>query len=519
MSAPAPNDSAHFDAIIVGAGYGGVTSAAILASKGLRVLLVDKNGKPGGKAMPAARRDGIVTELWPIAGGPSRGSRFDDLIKLVGLPDSTIIEPDPGAEFVYLHPDGSRRSVRVPSHRIRNPLHMFRVASAFGASPRKLLGLLTMNLRSALMRGPLLDRQDNVSMLDFLRKHDLPEPMLHWMTSLMNLFFVVPVDELPVSEAVLTLRAIVAGGAGRYHRGGYGTVAQAAVEFLEKHGGTWLPATRVSRIIIDNGRATGIETARGNYYAPVVISNAGIQPTVLKLTGAQHFPGSYVDRVRALKPSWAFVGVRYDLAKPIFEVPMNVYFSPESGWDKQRFATAEAGQWPHNPLLFVTVPSLYDPSLATEDVPQVALVGVLGSPDPASPMNQEAIVQLEAMVDRLWPDFRQHVKRRQAFGAEAVSSTTRDNVQGQGGECIGLAQVIGQCGRSKPDFRAPVKGLYFVGADAGGRGIGTTQAVDSGYNVSAAVLTDLAQKRGRSGKTVTASSRKAKGMKTKTVPV
>lgn len=491
MNTPAPVDGAHFDAIVVGAGYGGVTSAAVLASRGLRVLLVDKNAKPGGKAMPAARRDGITTELWPVSGGPTRGSRFDDLIKLVGLPEDTIIAANPGAHFCYLTPDGRQLSTKVPSHPIRDPLALFKLGMDLGVKPWQMHSMLRMNLVSALLRGPLLDHYDNISMADYLQKFDLPAPLHHWICSLMNLFFVVPVDQLPVSEAILTLRAIATGGAGRYHKGGYGSVAQAAVDFLQARGGTWLPSTRVTRIRIENGKATGIETSHGTFHAPVILSNAGIQPTVLKLVGEQAFAPAYVKKVRELKPSWAFVGVRYDLPKPVFDVPMNVYFSPESGWDSQRFAAAEAGHWPQNPLLFVIVPSVYDPSLVNKDVAQVALVSILCSPDPASPMNAAAIQNLEAMVDRLWPDLRGMATRRREFGAEAVSSTTRDNVMGQGGECIGLGQMIGQCGRSRPDIRSPVRGLYFVGADAGGRGIGTTMAVDSGYQVAHAVLTDV----------------------------
>ena len=491
MNTPAPADGAHFDAIVVGAGYGGVTSAAVLASRGLRVLLVDKNGKPGGKSIPAVRRDGITTELWPIAGGPTRGSRFDDLIKLVGLPEDTIIAASPGANFCYLAPDGRQRSARVPSHPIRDPLALFRLGMDLGVKPWQMHSLLRMNLVSALLRGPLLNHYDNIRMADYLQKFNLPAPLLHWISSLMNLFFVVPVDELPVSEAILTLRSIATGGAGRYHKGGYGVVAQAAVDYLQNHNGSWLPSTRVQRILVEKGEAIGIETAHGSYFAPIVISNAGIQPTVLKLVEPQVFSQAYTAWVRSLKPSWAFVGVRYDLPKPIFDVPMNVYFSPESGWDKQRFAAAEAGNWPQNPLLFVIVPSLYDPSLVKDGVAQVALVSILCSPDPDSPMNQAAIENLEAMVDRLWPNLRGMATRRRVFGADAVSSTSRDNVMQQGGECIGLGQMIGQCGRSRPDIRSPVRGLYFTGADAGGRGIGTTMAVDSGYNVAHAVLADM----------------------------
>jgi prolycopene isomerase len=65
-------------------------------------------------------------------------------------------------------------------------------------------------------------------------------------------------------------------------------------------------------------------------------------------------------------------------------------------------------------------------------------------------------------------------------------------VPGCGGEAVGIAQVVGQCGSSKPDARTPLPGLYIVGCDAGGRGAGTHQAVDSGFNVAAMVARDLA---------------------------
>jgi prolycopene isomerase len=484
-----PVAAGRYDAIIVGAGYGGVTCAASLASRGARVLLVDKNARPGGKAMLAARRSGVVSELWPIAGGPALHSRFDDLLKLLGLPVDTLITPDPVTEFCYLAENGQQYRLRVPAKPIRNPLQMLSMVTAFGDPPTGALGLLRLNLHSLLLRGQALERYDQVDMLSYLRRFNLPPGLHDWIASLMNLFFVVPVDELPVSEAILTLRSIAAGGAGRYHRGGYGRIAEAAVDYLIAHGGQWLPSTRVRQIRVEQGRVAGIVTQRGESFdAPVVVSNAGMVPTVLKLVPDQALPAGYVARIRQLKPSWAFVGVRYDLARPWFDVPMTVMFSAQSAWDRQRFAQAEAGHWPTNPLLFVTVPSLYDPALATAAVPQVALIGVLGSPDPGSPMSATAVEKLEAMVDRLWPGLRAVVRHRRVYGAAAVSLASRDAVlAGHGGECIGLGQLIGQCGRSKPDCRAPLPGLYFVGCDAGGRGIGTTQAVDSGFNVAQVV--------------------------------
>ena len=38
-----------YDVIVIGAGYGGATAAALLARAGKRVALVDKTPRPGGK--------------------------------------------------------------------------------------------------------------------------------------------------------------------------------------------------------------------------------------------------------------------------------------------------------------------------------------------------------------------------------------------------------------------------------------------------------------------------------------
>ncbi len=47
------------------------------------------------------------------------------------------------------------------------------------------------------------------------------------------------------------------------------------------------------------------------------------------------------------------------------------------------------------------------------------------------------------------------------------------------GDCIGIAQEVGQSGSNRPLAATPIRGLYLVGADAGGRGIGTEMAADS----------------------------------------
>jgi prolycopene isomerase len=104
------------------------------------------------------------------------------------------------------------------------------------------------------------------------------------------------------------------------------------------------------------------------------------------------------------------------------------------------------------------------------------------------------------MMERVWPGFLEHVQSREPYNAHDVSALSRDAAfPGVGGECIGLAQVIGQCGRHKPPMHAPIGGLFFVGTDAGGYGCGTHQAVDSGGNVADEVFRYFALRRGTLG--------------------
>jgi len=59
---------------------------------------------------------------------------------------------------------------------------------------------------------------------------------------------------------------------------------------------------------------------------------------------------------------------------------------------------------------------------------------------------------------------------------------------GQGGESYGIANTLGQAGPDRPDGSTPIQGLYIVGNDAAGFGLGTHQAVDSGFNVFEMVM-------------------------------
>jgi prolycopene isomerase len=485
--------SDDFDVAVIGAGYGGVTVAALLAHSGRRVALVEKTRRAGGKAQTMDRGK-YRYEMFGAVGIPAYNSRFHELVDRLGVAERVpfIIPEGDVASLIYKAASGEWRSMHSPLQQTGDPKQIDDLRRVFGLTDEDLAAMGNMYGAIMTLEGADLDALDDVGMLGWMQSFGLPTSLLSQFCAQLNMLFVVPVNRLCASEAILTLRQQALGGAGRYHLGGYGRVAEVCADYVTEHGGAYFTTERVRRVIVEGGRAIGLETENRVLRARTVISNAGIQPTVLRLAGREHFPSDYVARVESLEPSWAIAGNRYILDAEVFNAALIPIFSDESWLDDERFARMQAGTWPAVPLISIDVTSAFDPSLVAVPGHQVLNTQVFCPADPNTPMAGEAIRRAQVILDEQFPDLRKHIIRTEPYGPRQCSGLTRDSVlPGCGGEAVGLAQVVGQCGKSKPDARTPLPGLYLVGCDAGGRGAGTHQAVDSGFNVAAMVNAEL----------------------------
>jgi prolycopene isomerase len=473
-----------YDVIVVGAGFGGSSCAGLLAKRGLKVLLLEKNTRAGGKAMTISKK-GFTYTAWVVISAPTQGTLLEVVLKELGMEGrAELVAPGVNGS-TYKTSSGKFVVGPQPAPgEVMDPYKMFDWLEVEEADREESLQVMT---ELTMMSPQDIDALDDITFKEWLNRHKVPKGVYAFLIGpVADGCFMVPVDALAASEAIRTLQDIFLRSGGVFCKGGFGRLADTYAEAVTANGGRVIMRARVEKITVDHGRVTGVVTDKGAFRSPIVVSNAGLQPTVLKLVGEEHFDRGYVNYIKELVPSWGMMGTRYFLNKKVTDFPYGTIFTNDSPYSLERWLKAKAGEIPEEITVWYEVPSNYDPDAAPAGK-QVLMTGYWCPADPQMTEKEKKAwwAKGEEMLFKVFPDMPAYIESKEGYSTHDVSALTRDQVlPGQGGECIGLGQVIGQCGKRKPSAKAPLQGIFYVGCDAGGYGVGINQAVDSGINVA-----------------------------------
>lgn len=490
-------DQQTFDVIVIGSGPGGAASAALLQKRGKRVLLIEKNNFLGGK-MVSIEKDGYAYDLFPHGQVPMKAPAFLDIFRELGVEAefAPALAPDDQRDIITLayRADGWQHYNKVTQKQaMADPTPFFKL---WQLTPEEQLKTMQFMAQMVQLPEERLDALDNVSMHDYLLKNDVPFRVYSYLAFHANASLAEPIDKVAASEQIRVMKHMMLHGGGGQYKGGFASLAKIMVREFQKLGGELLLNAKVERIRVEKGCVTGVDTRKGSFFAPVVISSAGIQPTVLKLVDAEHWPPDYIRYVKALEPGWGFTSIRYFLNKPVMNVAMYVAYSDQSWWNQERHDRVKAGHKPDEVILFMVNHNFYDEQAAPPGK-QVLVSGTICSSDPEDKEIQGLWQVMDRQMVEIFPEIWQACERREYAGPKEISNLTRDSVlPGQGGECVGLGQIVGQCGRLKPANQTPIAGLFLAGADAGDvstAGMGTHQAALSGMRVVDLALAYLQQ--------------------------
>ena len=155
-------------------------------------------------------------------------------------------------------------------------------------------------------------------------------------------------------------------------KGGMGMVSALLAQSARTAGADVRTSSPVRRIVVDNGRVTGVETQDGEIHnSYTVISNADPKRTVMRLVGARHFETTFVRRIHHLRSRGNAAKLHLALdGLPVIEglstddLGHRIVIAGDEHRVERAFNPAKYGEFSEEPVIEMTFPSVRDESLA-----------------------------------------------------------------------------------------------------------------------------------------------------------
>lgn len=317
----------RYDAIIIGAGHNGLTTACYLAKAGWKVAVLERRHIVGGAVctqddiLPGYRIDvgssaHIMVHLTPVLRELELETRF-------GL---DYVEMDPWA----FHPiAGTDQSISFYRDLDRTCASIARVSPVDAVAYREFVefwgalndavfdaflkapsggNLMATVLRGGFRQHKVLRRLDPTELLRRLMTNYgrliaetfQSEPMraaMTWLAAQSG----PPPSEL-ASGDLFGWNAMIHRSGAKRARGGSGALTQAMARCLKAHGGEILTEAEVQRIELDSaGRARAVHTTQTRLESDVIVAACHVQTTFLKLLAGESLPGDLERRVRQVR--------------------------------------------------------------------------------------------------------------------------------------------------------------------------------------------------------------------------
>jgi all-trans-retinol 13,14-reductase len=367
----------RYDAVIIGAGLGGLSCAAAFARQGFRPLVLERQDKPGGYATTFSRPGGFTFDA--SLHSTTVGERNGVLNQIPGVPEITDVK------FVLL--PSLYRAV-YPEHTIIVPQknvagYMEILCSLFPGERQGIMDLFgdmkglsqdvekfsrgNIDMARFQEDAPVLSRCFSLTwgqMMDFR----LRDPKLKGILSSLWGYFGLPPSRLSCFYYALPLMGYLQSG-GCYPAGRSQAMSNAIVRFIESRGGNVLLNTGVKEILTGEGTARGVRTDDGReFLAKAVVSNVSTHETFRTMLNQPDFLKEYLGNLDRYSVSLScfqvFLGLKTDLVKAAGIADSEIFFN--TGYDHERsYASAvkadlEGG--PYGLTLYDNVYSGYSPA-------------------------------------------------------------------------------------------------------------------------------------------------------------
>jgi phytoene dehydrogenase-like protein len=499
-----------YDVVVIGAGIGGITAGALLASRGLSVLVVEQHYLPGGVCSTVRRRGVSMDAGAALLFGFSSGSDSPHRFVMNTLGEDIDVIPHEALYRMHFQ-NGKSVTFWRDFERYFGELtaafpgrdeqfrgyyeEMFGIYRAMSATPMPMspdtmpraLGL-KMLLRHPLRTLRMLRTMD-ASLKSVLDKYVRDAEVEGFFDLLIASCYCTKSSETPLMlGAAVVCNTHGAEGGACYPAGSPQMLPNTLERGLEKHGGQVLYRHRVERILFEGRRACGVRLDGGaEIAADHVVSDADVYQLYGRLIPRELVSPERRALVAALVPSVSAVVIY--LSVDAAAIPPGT-FHIEAVIDDLKVVERNN--------LFAYIPSIDDPSVAPEGVHSMAVLCSMGDwdwPRPDDPRYRGAEYQrrkqeiadkaLDRLEATLFPKLREHIRHMEIGTPSTIERFTLKHR----GSIGGPKQMLGQHLMLRLKARTEFERLYAVG-DSTVMGEGVVSVTASAVGAANRVLED-----------------------------
>ena len=393
----------HYDAIVIGGGHNGLVNAAYLAKGGKKVLVLERRHVLGGAAVTQEIIPGFLFSECSYVVSLLRPEiiRELDLPRhgLEILPLDGTFTPMPDADYLWRMNDHARTQREIRRHSRVD-------AEAYDEFSKMMTPMcrFVKPILSMIPPDPTTLHPRDLQRFYFLgqRFRDLSSDERYTLIQLMTMSaadFLEQWFETDVLKATMSASGIIGtflgirspgtayvllhhymgeiDGAFRswgFSRGGTGAISNAIAAAARELGVEIRTQTSVDKILVKNGRATGVALKSGDEISASVVSSS-VDPhlTFEKFLAPSELPSDFLESVRRYKfrGSSGKVNLALD-ALPDFKSLRGqgahlrgaISISPSMEYMERAYDDAKYGRYSRRPYIDMVIPSLTDPSVA-----------------------------------------------------------------------------------------------------------------------------------------------------------
>ena len=287
------NSQNTYDAVIIGAGIGGLVCGCYLAKAGMKVLIAEQHSKPGGYCT-SFRRKGFTFDAAPHCFGSYReGGITRKIFKELGVDKKlNIIRPDPSDIFItpdYKISYWNDLEKTIKEFQTLFPEEGSKIKNFFylllDTDPKSFSQMRSLTFKQLLDRYFVNDKLKAILSLPFLGISGLPSYLISAFVG-----------------AKLFSEFLIDGG--YYPKGGMRELPNALAERFKEFGGELRVSSLVKKIRIRDNKVIGIVVENGGFIpSSYVISNCDTRQTFLKLLGKEKVEKRFYKKIINMIPS------------------------------------------------------------------------------------------------------------------------------------------------------------------------------------------------------------------------